>query len=153
MKTKIKKLAIESYIYDFYTRCGEICPLENIDNSIIKELEKLLPIHYNNNIKSQINLIETTSFPTINNNYYPVDSFFRISIIYSGFIPKEEVELNEFKKEDTHGLQYGRHFFRNSTIHFDKDMNFINVQHHNNQSSYKWQEYSNQFKEIFRNIK
>lgn len=148
MKNRIKEYAIKAGLNEFKSRCGLY--VDRLDKTLLKELSTLLPVHDNPHIKGSVDGIETTSFSTLTNDYYPKGSFYRVRIIYSGMIPKEEVELNEFGKEDEHGKVYGRIFFRNSTVHFDKDMNFISVQHHHNQSSYKWHDYNSQFENIFK---
>lgn len=148
MKNKIKEYAIQSGLNGFKSRCG--LPVDPLDKTLLEELSKLLPVHYNPNIKGRVDKIETLSYAVGSNEYYPRDSFYRVSITYSGQIPKENVELDEDGKEDEVGKIYGRYFFRNSTVHYDKEMNLISVQHHNNQGSYKWHEYSSQFENIFK---
>lgn len=150
MKARIKEFAILSGINNFKSRCG--LSVDKLDKSLLDELSNLLPAHYNSNIRGRVDTIETTSYNAGTSGYYPNGSFYRISIVYSGRVPKEEVELNEFGKEDEHGKEYGHSFFRNSTVHYDEDMNLISVQHHHSQSSYKWSEYSSQFENIFKEL-
>lgn len=135
MKNRIKDFAIEYGLHEFKLRCGLY--VDKLDKTFLKELSNLLPVHHNPHIKGRVDSVETTSFEAESSSYYPKGSFYRVSIIYSGNIPKE----------DTQGTQF---FFRNSTVHYDKDMNFITVQHHHNKESYNWLEYSSQFENIFK---
>jgi hypothetical protein len=143
-------MAIENGVHLFEIRC-DYKPWGRVEKyeAFLEELAELLPKHSNPHIIGKIDRIETNSFSTGRDDYYPEHSFYRINIQYSGTIPKEEVQLNEYGKEDTHGLQYGHHFFRNSTVHFNEQMKLIKVQHHHGQSSYDWHSINSQFVDIF----
>ena len=153
MKKRIKEYAVNNGVIEFKRRCGINTTTEELDTTLLTELSELLPKHRLEFIKGKVDKISTDSFSVGRSDYFPEGSFYRISIVYGGKIPKEMVELNEYGKEDKHGKKYGHFFLRNSTVHFDIEMNFISVQHHHNQSSYNWLDYSSQFDEIFRNLK
>ena len=139
MKKEIKNYAVKNHIKNFKERCG--LPSERIDTSILKEVSLLLPKHHLPEISGSVDSIETNGFAVETDSYYPRKSFYRVSIVYSGNIPEE-------KREDK---KYG-FFFRNATVHYDEDLNFIEVQPHHNQSDYNWADYFSKFKEIFANL-
>lgn len=99
-----------------------------------RTLSGLLPKFNLSKVQGTVDEIETTGQPCKKGDYYPEESFYRISIIYSG-----NLEDNSF-------------FFRNSTVHYDKNMSFISVQHRYNQKEHNWREVSDQFESIFKNI-
>lgn len=112
----VKQLAIALYLGEAKERFGLISQDELIgirDNDAHTSLERMigdyLPIV--DSFKAKINGIDTDSFPVKRGSYYPEHSFYHLGLCYSGMIDN-------------------KHYYMGLTIHWDKDMKFIDVQYH-----------------------
>lgn len=130
--SNIKALANNRYVNSVELELGLKSTYDNIGvyDSFLEELSEKLP---NWVVEGKIYEIETKAVAATPHDYYPEKSYYRISVIYSGDLSEECV-------------------FRNFTVHYTKNMDFIKIQYHHNQPEYDWDMLKSQIEGIFRRI-